>query len=1118
MPDTASRPRPDDDAPADDVVARIAAVDDYIAGLADRDALEQTSAAEIDATQFSGLVDIVLLLRQSAAASGVAPPAAPAPPHHIGRYEILARAGEGGFATVWAAHDPLLRRRVALKVRRPEALFSTAVRRRFMREAEIASRLIHPHIVTIYEVGVEESREFIAQEFCAGGSLATWLLRHPGPLDARTAARLVLALARAVAYAHGEGVIHRDIKPGNILLAPLPAGAQEPPLLPTGAADGHAGFTVKLADFGLGKMRDDESGNPLTQLTHTGASLGTPAWMAPEQVDRAFGPIGPATDVHALGLVLDRLLTGRVLRDGRTTAETYRQALFTDPPSADRIVRGVPRDLAAVCLACLAKRPTDRYGSAADLADDLTRWLDGRPTHARPLSPLGAVARQAARRPGATALLAAALLAGLIAGWAFREQSRASLRTLDHQRQLTTREAATELQRGCEALQTGNVSAALAHLRATRAIDAGLADSLAGRWLVRRSHEEQMTLLAASGSNARGGPPRDLYSITLSPDGRTAALAGADGQLRLLEGLDRADGGPQLTAIAAHDEINDACFSPDGRMLATVGQEGRLRWWARGADGLVRLGECFPAAGPLYAVAFLADGRSLAVGGEDRVIRIVPLDAQADPRRLFSFDAPAGKSPEVESLVAIGGGRIAASCGDTIVVLDEATGSLVRELQRPERLNRNVVRGSLTVSPDGTRLMACGTDAQAHVWDIASGKLVVSLPTHPAWVQGCGFSPDGSLVATGCRDGGIRFFSAATGELRGRLVGHEGRVWSVAFERSGGLLSAGADGTVRRWNPRATREAAVIREIALPVSSPSVRHLVACSEMSGEAGGPDLLAVSVGGELARFKVANASADAIPTGGRPVVHVAAEASRGRLALVRKGRWPVEIATASTGTMTTHGDVRLPGGEADPASVSCWLPDGELVVATESGALLRCSADLQHSVMLHTLADPIHEIVPAPVAARRIAVAGKGTAILTLPAGRNEPARSLPLEIGEEACRIAWSTDGTVVAVGTRTGRVLLFDASTGVSRGAFATHERRIAGLAYSADGRALVSADANCIRISDATTLTTFDELRPGWQVQAIHLADDALVIAGGDGETMPNARPRLVVMDFKRP
>jgi hypothetical protein len=327
----------------------------------------------------------------------------------------------------------------------------------------------------------------------------------------------VRAIAGAVACAHDAGVVHRDIKPANVLLVPAPPGSE--PILVAARPD-DLGLSVKLGDFGLGKVHDEiDAADPLTQLTRTGARIGTPAWMAPEQVDRSVGAIGPATDVHALGLLLDRLLTGRSLRGGTTDTEIYRQVLIDEPASADRVVRGVPRDLAAVATKCLARQPADRYSTAADLAADLDHWLAGRPTRARPVSLLGHAARLVRRRPVVATLAAVALAALGSAAWVGLERSREVAR---REQEIRQQRGLEEIRRGFEALRAGNVAAAVEQLDKTRAVDSALADSLAGRWLARRTHGEREILLAPAAESGDGKRPRDLYSIALAPDGATA--------------------------------------------------------------------------------------------------------------------------------------------------------------------------------------------------------------------------------------------------------------------------------------------------------------------------------------------------------------------------------------------------------------------------------------------------------------------------------------------------------------------------------------------------------------------------------------------------------------------
>ncbi|MFM9059265.1 MAG: WD40 repeat domain-containing serine/threonine protein kinase [Planctomycetaceae bacterium] len=1124
-------PLPDDDAASDEAIDHAAAIDDYLGGFAaDLDTPADTPGLDRSADEAGAvLLDTILLFRQKAAGDGAAPRvAAVGGPRSIGRHAILRRAGEGGFATVWEGFDTTLRRPVAVKVLRPELLLSADARRRFVREAEIAARLVHPHIVTIFEVGEDAGREFIATEFCSGGSLAGWLQTHPDPLPPHDAARLVRALAGAVACAHAAGVVHRDIKPANVMLVPVPAGTE--PLLrsPPGAPDSPAGdgFTVKLGDFGLGKLHDGDEADPLTQLTRSGASLGTPAWMAPEQIDRSFGTVGPGTDVHALGLLLDRLLTGRALRGAGTTAEVYRQVLVDEVPAADRVVRGVPRDLAAVSAKCLAKQPADRYPSAAALADDLDRWLDGRPTVARPLSSTGRAARWIRRRPVVAALGAAAVLASAAAGWAGLAQLRTRREAAAREDEISRQRAAAELRRGFEALEAGNVAGALERLEATRGSDPALAASLAGRWLLRRTHGERAILMAPDEPTT--DRPRALYTIAIAPDGASAAVAAADGTVRLIRAL---DGTPVITTVAAHDEVNEVAFSADGKRLVTAGQDGRLRWWDVTDAGLAPVGAVDPAAGPLYAAAFSPDGRTLACGGADRVVRLVRL---AEPDRaveLFQCPAPPGRSPDLESLVFTDEAGIAAACGDQIVLIDAETGGLVREFELPFVGNRETVLGSLAVSPDGRRLIACGTDTKAHLWDLATGRKVLSLPAHPAWVQGCCFVGDGDRVATACRDGGIRVFDAASGAPLTRLVGHEGRVWAVAAEPAGTLLSCGADGTVRRWNPADDFATATIHPIA--IEGNEIVRIAEVPRGSADRAPGDLIALDHRHVLRRVDLARGTSrplphpergrafniDVEPTGRR--LSVALE-DEDRLLVLDLAAEEAGRCSPPPGPSAAWTLAELPAAVSAARAAPCWLRDGGLVVSGWAGGVCRLSNDLSRATLIDApLEPPVHELVAAPSGPERVAAIGKVTAILSVRGGgMSAPPATLVLPVGAETTAVSWSPDGRTIACGTNAGRVMLFDTVSGVARGQLAPQERFITGVAYAADGRILVTADTDSVRLCDAATLTTLDEFRPGWQIRKMRLAADGarIVLAGRTGADPGTGAARLAVVEMDAP
>jgi hypothetical protein len=268
----------------------------------------------------------------------------------FGDYEVVAEVGRGGMGVVYRVRQKSLNRVVALKMLLPGSLPSAADLQRFKTEAEATAGLRHPNIVTVHEVGECEGCHYYSMDFIDGISLGQRLAS--GPLAGRVAARYVEAVARAIHHAHQHNILHRDLKPSNILID----GADEP----------------HVTDFGLAKRLHGDS-----KQTRTGAILGTPGYMAPEQAAGRIKELGPATDVYGLGAILYECLTGRPPFQAETPVATMTQVLERDPAPPSLLNPNVDRDLETVCLKCLEKDPANRYQSAEEVADDLRRFLDG---------------------------------------------------------------------------------------------------------------------------------------------------------------------------------------------------------------------------------------------------------------------------------------------------------------------------------------------------------------------------------------------------------------------------------------------------------------------------------------------------------------------------------------------------------------------------------------------------------------------------------------------------------------------------------------------------------------------------------------------------------------------
>lgn len=334
--------------------------------------------------------DATVLTASPPAPGGSAPaaPALAASVRYFGNYELLEEIARGGMGVVYRARQASLNRTVALKMILAGQFASPADVQRFRTEAEAAANLQHPNIVAIHEVGEHEGRHYFSMDYVEGKNLGA-LLKEQGPLPATRAAELAKTLAEAVHYAHQRGTLHRDLKPQNILMDP----------------EGRP----RITDFGLAKRL-----HAADTLTATGAVMGSPSYMSPEQAQGRNDLVGPASDVYSLGAVLYEILTGRPPFLGDSPMATMNKVMNEEPPRLRSSRSTTPTDLETICLKCLEKDPSRRYPTARALAEDLARFLAGDPVQARPASALRRAVAWSRRHRGVTTAVTAAVLLALV--------------------------------------------------------------------------------------------------------------------------------------------------------------------------------------------------------------------------------------------------------------------------------------------------------------------------------------------------------------------------------------------------------------------------------------------------------------------------------------------------------------------------------------------------------------------------------------------------------------------------------------------------------------------------------------------------------------------------------
>ena len=984
----------------------------------------------------------------------MAPPASPAPEAPAG-YRIEGFLGQGGMGTVWRARQPGVDRSVALKFLRNGAFAEAAERDRFAREARAMGRLDHPGIARIHEVCAVGGQVVLALEFVAGGSLADRL--KTGPLSPPIAARILRGLAEAMAHAHAHGVIHRDLKPSNVLLDET----GEP----------------HVTDFGLAKLVELDS-----DLTLSGQTVGTVHYLAPEQVGRPRREVGPAADIHALGAILYQCLTGRPPFLGETFAEALRQAVETLPPAPSALNPGVPKDLETICLKCLRKDPAHRYAGAAELRDDLDRFLRHEPVQARPVGPVERARHWCGQHPG-RAILAAVTLGSLVvaAGALVSRERTVAAANASLSRTLATvgEESANARERAGDLPGTVNTLAALVRAQPDNLAAARrLLYLLSCRtWIL-----PEAEIRPSAGRFATAG---------FSPDGRLLATVETNGLVVIRNGAAPA---PLARFRLPRNDLVEFGFAGNAdHLVARFADDGlavvsRLDWEPASnpapLGGLPRAAR-FTAASP--------DGRRLAIGLTNGSVSVfsLPEGASAEPvwtLRPGDTASAATFSPDGAWLA------VAVRLPHTNEVRFYSTTNWVRSAVRAEV--PEVIK-QLSCSPWGDGLLIFG-DRELRAGRFNQARTVgVALADDPAATQ---LSPAGGAILGEEKAGAygiLHLVAPETGQDRfppltnmapmgARAFSPDGRMFGASInDRSFGLFDAHTGMPVSTvFKPGRFIEQAVFSPDGARVLFFFADRILVCEARAGR-----MLPPWLGSEVLEVAFS-------PVGD----FLAATSDRGlRFFRIEAGQWTEErrwfrpggrawARVAPTGrrvlSRLSAGETRLltlPGPTADgapPKEVA--LPGGTNLLCAEfiggGESVLGLSEKLE-LILWHSpsgereggpLALPAAQKTNELSGVRQLALSpdGRYWALALgsggLHLGTTRPLRrtgSLPA--GDSPIRVAFSPEGRRLATGDARQTAQVWDRASGAPAGPALRHDREVLCLAFSPEGARLVTGSGD---------------------------------------------------------
>jgi WD40 repeat protein/tetratricopeptide (TPR) repeat protein len=910
----------------------------------------------------------------------------------FGDYELIEELARGGMGIVYRAIQKSLNRVVALKMILPGRLPGRDDVERFRLEAEAVASLDHPNIVPIYEVGEREGYHYFSLKLFTGGDLNQHISRFQD--DPGGAARLLVDVARAVHYAHQRGILHRDLKPSNILL------------------DEHD--RPHVSDFGLAKRLGSD-----LSLTGSGDIVGTPSYMAPEQASGRKDEVTTSADIYGLGAVLYKLLTGRPPFQADTMLETLQQVREREPEAPSSVNRAVPRDLEVICLTCLAKDPKQRYATAADMADDLQRWLDDEPIRARPVGQFERLRRWCWRNPwvtGLSAALAGAIVAVVVISIAaaFRQHSLAlAARTSAHNER--------------EARLFADDRARVARSR-----------------LVRMNVANGARLLEEG--DDLGSLAWFAEALALEPNRPSAETMH---RLRLGSGLAQA---PAQMRIWIHDgHVTHAAFSPDGRLVITASSDATARVWNT-ATGRAVTPPLAHANGAVNWAEFTRDNRRVFTTGDDGTVRIWDAETgtQLAPSPLVhgSGARQVRLSPDGKRILTIG-------FDSTISLWDPGTGARIGRV-----LNHGAVVYGGDFSPDSRQFITAGNDNTARFWNSEDGTRSSIPPLkHDGPVRHVAFSPRGDAVVTASQDGTARVWAAATGKPITPPMRHDQWVFCAAFSPDGRYVATGShDAIARVWDARTGK----------PVAKDPMRHThMAVYHVAFSPDGARVVTCGYDGTARIWDAFTAESLTPPLAHGGGVMYAAFAPDGH-----------RLVTASLDRTARLWDL-IPVGEPaltieDNAMVKrvAYSPDGRRILTVSGDNLAQVWDSASGRPATARLR---HEGRTVQCAAfspdnRLVATGGNDGAARIWDATTGQPV-GRPLRHDGPVLDVAFSADSRRIATGGADQAARIWDVKTGEPVTPPLKHEAAIVHVAFSADERRLVSSsDDHTARVWDVET------------------------------------------------